>query len=400
MDATCSLGQPRVLISRSALLHNAKLIRKAVAPGVRICAIVKADAYGHGAALVADALTSGDAPAVDALAVVTLDEAATLGHAPTRVPIFILRPIENVYIGRERERIESAIRAGRTLTVGTIAAASDIARIALSIQKRASVQIMIDTGQSREGTPIPSVGPLIASIESLPSLKLHALCTHFASSEEPDNLFTADQLRRFRTATETHAVRNPKLIRHAANSGATFFTPAAHFDMVRPGIALYGIDPTCRPSLDRPLRPILRWTAPLILVRSLKKGESVGYNQTWRAPRDTRIGLVPVGYADGYGRAFSNSAQMMIHGQPANVVGRVSMDYTTVDLGDLPQANVGDEVTVLDSDPLSPASLYRLSQLADTIPYELLCHIGPRIHRIPAEAAGTIAEAPRARETA
>ena len=399
MDATHSLGQPRVLISRSALLHNARLMRKTLAPGVRMCAIVKADAYGHDAALAADVLTSpaaGDAR-VDALAVVTFDEAAALGK--TRVPMFILRPVENVYIGRERERIEAAI-LGCTLTVGTIAAASDVARIALSLQKRASVQIMIDTGQSREGTPVPGVGPLIASIESLPSLKLHALCTHFASSEEPDSLFTTDQLRRFRSATETHAVRNPKLIRHTANSGATFFTPAAHLDMVRPGIALYGIDPTCRPSLDRPLRPVLRWTAPLIMVRNLKKGESVGYNQTWRAPCDTRIGLVPVGYADGYSRAFSNCAQMMIHGQPVNVVGRVSMDYTTLDLGDLPQAAVGDEVTVLDADPLSPASVYRLAQLADTIPYEIFCHIGPRIHRVPAEAAGAMTEAPRVRETA
>src|SRR4029453_5752445 len=132
-----------------------------------------------------------------------------------------------------------------------------------------------------------------------------------------------------------------------ATPAASFFRPESHFEMVRPGVALYGIDPTLRPCLDRKLRPVLKWTAPLVGIKDVREGTCVGYAQTWRAPRDTRVGLVPVGYADGYPRCFSNRASVLIPGRRAPVVGRISMDLTTVDLGDLPAACVGDEVTLL-----------------------------------------------------
>jgi alanine racemase len=128
----------------------------------------------------------------------------------------------------------------------------------------------------------------------------------------------------------------------------------------------------------------------------VKKGTGVGYGQTWQAERDTRVGLVPVGYADGYPRCYSNKAMVMVHGRPARVVGRISMDLTTVDLGDVPHATVGDEVTLLDPDPLSPASVYALARWADTIPYEVLCRIGPRVKRVavePEDTTGTLAAA-------
>jgi alanine racemase len=123
------------------------------------------------------------------------------------------------------------------------------------------------------------------------------------------------------------------------------------------------------------------------MIRQIKKGATVGYNQTWTAARDTRIGLVPVGYADGYSRSFSNRAKMILHGKPVPVVGRVSMDYATVDLGDVPEASVGDPATVLDNDPLSPASAYALAELAGTIPYELFCRIGARVRRTAVDPA-------------
>jgi alanine racemase len=151
--------------------------------------------------------------------------------------------------------------------------------------------------------------------------------------------------------------------------------------MVRPGLGLYGIDPTGRPHLSRPLRPVMKWTAPLISVRSIPKPTGVGYGQSWIAPRDTRIGLVPVGYADGYPRRFGGEAVVMVNGRAVSVVGRVSMDMMTIDLGDHP-AQVGDEVTLLDDDPLSPASVYQLAEWDQTIPYEIFCRIGSRIPRI------------------
>ena len=156
--------------------------------------------------------------------------------------------------------------------------------------------------------------------------------------------------------------------RSAANSGGIFFHPQSHLDLVRPGISLYGIDPTCRPSIDRALRPVMRWTAPLIGIRDLAAGATVGYGQTWRTTKPTRLGLIPVGYADGYPRSLSNRGVMMVAGQPAPVAGRVSMDLTVIDLQNAPHAVVGEEVTVLDNDPLSPASVYRIAELAGTIP--------------------------------
>jgi alanine racemase len=128
--------------------------------------------------------------------------------------------------------------------------------------------------------------------------------------------------------------------------------------------------------MDRKLRPVARWTAPLVGVRDIPKGQGVGYSHTWNAPRDSRIGLVPIGYADGYARLLSNRSSMMVHGKKSPVIGRVSMDMTTIDLTEIPQANLGDEVTIIDNDPLSPASAYELAKLAETIPYEILCRIG------------------------
>ena len=134
--------------------------------------------------------------------------------------------------------------------------------------------------------------------------------------------------------------------------------------------------------MERPLRPAMRWTAPLIAIRDVPAGCAVGYGQTWKADRATRLGLVPIGYADGYSRAMSNRGTMIVHGQLAPVAGNVSMDLTIIDLQNAPHATIGDEVTVLDNDPLSPASAYRLAELEKTIPYEIFCRIGKRVRRV------------------
>lgn len=393
MEAKHTLGEPRVLVSRAALLHNAAIFRRAVSPGTRICAIIKADAYGHGAAMVADALcnftdgvTPGDRPAVDAVAVASIDEADALPDLG--VPLIVFRPVENTFMGRQRQRLELAIRSGWTLTVCSPAAADDVARVALGCGARASVQVMIDTGMTRSGVCVDRLAELLGRIASRPSLRLTALCTHFSNAEDPHSPATGEQLSRFRACTDG---LSSKVMRHAANSAAVFFRPDSHFDMVRPGVALYGIDPTLRPCMDRKLRPALKWTAPLVGIKEVRRGTCVGYAQTWKAERDTRIGLVPVGYADGYPRCYSNRAVVVVHGRPAPVIGRISMDLTTIDLGAIPGACIGDEVILLDSDPLSPASAYELARWADTIPYEVFCRIGQRMKRVavdPEESEG------------
>jgi alanine racemase len=386
MDAKHSLGEPRCLISRAAILHNIGLIRQAIGPSVKICAVVKANAYGHDADIVVDTLcnfSSGDAepPMVDALAVADIDEAA--GLMACDLPVIVLRPVENAYLGSQRARLEAATQHGWVLTLSSPAAAQDLARIAELRGRRANVQIMVNTGLYRAGVNLAQFDQLVQHIGSLPALRLVGVATHFASADEPGNPFNSEQLSRFVAATANLADgRSSRPHLSAANSGGVFFQPQSHLDMVRPGISVYGIDPTCRPSTDRTLRPAMRWTAPLIAVRDVPAGIGVGYGQTWTAPRPTRLGLIPIGYADGYPRSLSNRGIMMAAGQPAPVAGRVSMDLTVVDLGNAPQATVGDEVTVLDSDPLSPASVYRMAELAETIPYEIFCRIGSRVRRV------------------
>jgi alanine racemase len=393
MDAKHSLGEPRLLISRAALLHNVRVLRGHLMPGVKLCAMIKADAYGHGAAIVADALSnladadsSGTASsAADQLAVATIDEAAQLPSDVT-LSVTIMRQVEQAFLGRQREAIDLATRRGWTLTLASPAAADDVARIALASGRRASVHVMIDTGLTRCGAPVDLVPELLARIESHPSLRLTSLGTHFANSDVAYDPYTMQQLRRFTAATDAFvAAKAGKVLRHAANSGGIFFTSRAHLDMVRPGISLYGIDPTCRPSTDRALKPVLKWTAPLVAIQDVKAGTSIGYNQTYVAPRDLRVGLVPVGYADGYLRAFSNKGIMLVGGEKCPVVGRVSMDLTTIDLTRAVHAHVGDEVTVIDDDPLSAASAYELARIAETIPYELFTRIGPRVRRVAVE---------------
>lgn len=403
MDAKQTLGEPRVLISRSALLHNAALVRRALPQGTRICAILKADAYGHDAWIVADALCNfssdaSDSSAVDAVAVASVDEADALPDI--KVPIYVFRPIENAFLGRQRAKLEEAIRNGWVLTLCSAAGAEDLARIAMGCQKRASVQVMVDTGMSRAGVDAAHLGELIHKIQSRPSLHLTGICTHFSNAEDPHSNHTLDQLARFRTTIDPLSeVFRGKVLRHAANSGGIFFLPASHLDMVRPGISLYGIDPTGKPSSKRSFRPVMKWTAPLVGIRHVRRGVGVGYGQTWQAPRDTRIGLIPCGYADGYPRCYSGKAVVLINGQPAPVVGRVSMDLTTVDLAEVPQAQVGDEVTLLDNDPLSPVSVYAHAKWSDTIPYEVFCRIGKRVQRIAVAPEGW-GHAPPLREPA
>lgn len=393
MDVRQTQGEPRMLISRQALLHNVRLIRRRLPVSTKICAMVKADAYGHGADIVVDTLCNYEleglaCPAVNMLAVGCLDEAASLPS--TTLPVLVLRTVENVYIGRQRQAIEQAIEKGWILTIGTPSAADDVARIAMNAGRRASVHVMIDTGMTRCGCDLLRLPQLLERIRSHSSLRLLSLGTHFATADVADHAFVGEQFARFLQATDPLLNRQSgKILRHAANSGAILFAPWTHLDMVRPGISLYGIDPTCRPSMDRPLRPVARWMAPIISILPAHKGSTVGYGQTWTAPYDTRIGLVPVGYADGYMRCLGNRAVMMLRGRPAPVVGRVSMDLTTIDLHDFPDAEIGDEVVVMDDDPLSPASVYELARIAGTIPYEIFTRIGPRVHRVPVEQPQT-----------
>lgn len=386
--AMAGSGEPRLLISREALRTNLRTLRRHLAPEIKLCAVVKANAYGHGATVVASLIDEIEADEpflkVHQYAVATFDEAAELVHFGK--PLMLLRPVENIFLGRQRELLETAILGGWTLTLCSAAAADDIARVAMHLQQRARVQIMLDTGMTRCGVSSDNFDALLERILHHFSLHLTGISTHFVNSEIAGDPLTSRQFRQFQSVLD----RNPILEgipRHAANSGALFFMHRAHLDLVRPGISLYGIDPTGRPSVDRALMPVMKWTAPVLTIHDVGVGQSVGYGQAWLATTPGRIAIIPIGYGDGYPRAASNRAVMMVNGEACGVAGRVSMDMTAIDITRAGDVAVGDEVIVIDDNPLSPASIYALSTICETIPYELFTRIGPRVERIGREAA-------------
>jgi alanine racemase len=368
----------------SAVRHNVGVVRAAVGESVRICAILKADAYGHGAATIARELAGSGArrqPLVDAVAVATFEEAESLGRMA--VPVYVLRPVESLTIGAERARLEEAIRLGWVMSVNSVAAARDLARVAQTMRGvPALVQVAVDTGMARAGVSVEEFDEVAAAVTRQASLRLVSVCTHFVASEDVAGPATREQFDLFRRVTDGYAAAHPGLVRHVANSGGIFLHPGTHLEMVRPGKAIYGIDPSGAPADGRDLRPILRWVAPLLMVRDLKKGQTVGYGATYVAERDMRLGLIAVGFADGYMRCLSGRGTMLVGGREAPVVGRVSMDYTTIDLSGVPDAAAGDTVTIIDDNAASPASIYNIARLAGTIPSEILCGIGARVPRI------------------
>lgn len=392
-----SIHQPCVLVNPVALRHNAARLRSIVPRGTKLCGVIKANAYGHGARLVAETL----ADSVDRFAVACLDEAFELlgdrrssdadrrnSDAVTHLPadptatalagerVMVLRPIENAWLSPQRAAIEWAIRRGVILTLRTASAADDVARIAARLNLSASVQVMLDTGMCREGADDQTFAAVFDRVGSYVSLKLDSVGTHLAASEETDNPFNAEQLQRFERQTA-----RLKVMRHAANTGGVLNLPAAHLDMVRPGIGLFGVHPAGRAELAGALQPTLKLLAPIIAVHDLPAGETVGYNRQWTAAAPSRVAVVPLGYGDGYPRSLSNCGHVIVRGTACLVIGRVSMDLLTVDVTALPEVAIGDAATIIDDDPSSAASLYALAAAAGTIPYELLTAIGRRLPR-------------------
>ena len=364
-------------VSAGALRHNIALVRGQLAPGVKLCAVVKANAYGHGL----DLLLPTIAPAADYLAVAAAAEALELrwlGYAGKLLMIFTpsLCPEDE-----QADMLDELTLAGVTLTVVTVAEARAVNDAAARTGAPASVHVKIDTGMRRSGVEMDQALPLVQALASLPHVRLEGLYTHFATADEADKSFVLTQFDRFsRLAAQCDPAH--RLLRHAANTAALLDQPGTHADMVRPGLALYG----CLSSSDirhrPPLRPALRLTTRLMQTRPVKAGDSCGYGLTYTFPRDGRAGLVPVGYADGYSRAFSNRGVMRIRGRLVPVRGRVAMDQLTVDLTDCPDARAGDEVEIISPDPAAPNCVENLARLASTIPYEPLTLLGRRVRRV------------------
>ncbi|MDP6545398.1 MAG: alanine racemase [Phycisphaerae bacterium] len=364
-------------ISVSAVRHNLQLLRGCVGADVRICPAVKADCYGHGLEILLPVI----AEEADAMAVASAAEAIELrelGYAGEILMFFTVCSCAN---GEMVHRtLKELLSRGVTLTIVSPLDAEAAGRAAGELGIEAAVHIMIDTGMGRSGVPYNTASDLITRVRGERALRLAGLYTHFATADEADKSYALGQIENFRSVVDS-CRGDEDLTIHAANSAAAIDLPVSHFDMIRPGIAVYGYQPSDQMHNRLPLRPCLKLTSLLMQIKDLTAGSSVGYALAHTFDRAARVGLVPVGYADGYSRRLSGEASMRIAGVDVPVCGRVSMDQVIVDLTDVPSARIGDEVEIISPDPSAPHSVESLARLAETIPYEITCGLGGRINR-------------------
>jgi alanine racemase len=352
-------------VDLAAIRHNVRALMPSTA---QLMAVVKADAYGHGDVAVGRAALDAGATW---LGVALVEEGAALRAAGIDAPILVLSELPP---GSERE----ALAAGLTPTLYSVAGLGRLA--AAGAHDGLGVHVKVDTGMHRVGVypPEATLGFIDQMVAS--GMRLEGLWTHFARSEE-DADTTREQLAIFRRVVDEvkSAGHVPDLL-HAANSGATILTPESHLDLVRPGIAVLGIAPGAGVGHGGALRPALTWRSSVTLTRSLPKGEGVSYGHRYRLERTANVATVPVGYADGYPRAMSSVADVLIRGRRCRVAGSVTMDQLIVDCGDLPVA-VGDEVVLLGTQDDETVTAEELAGHADTIAYEIVTRIGQRVPR-------------------
>ncbi len=348
----------RAVIDGAALRHNVEVIR-ARAPGARIMAVVKANAYGHG--LVQTAL---GLPSVDAFAVARLQEGVRLRERGVRAPIVLLEGVFTREQLREAIRFELELVVHDTLQLQLLALEPQAHRLALWIK--------IDTGMNRLGFRPEAFRAAYEQLCALrPAPRAIRLMTHLAAADEPDGTMTREQLDRF--AAATHGVPGERSI---ANSAGIFGTVPVGGEWVRPGLALYGASPFAQGSAAQlGLRPVMRLETSVIAVRRVPRGETVGYGGAWRAGREARIAIVAAGYGDGLPRSLPNGAAVQVAGRRAPLVGRVSMDMIAVDVTAIEAVGVGTPVLLWGAD----LPVEELARSAGTIPYELLCAVSERV---------------------
>lgn len=336
-----------------------------------IAAVVKANAYGHGAVPVAHAALEAGAAW---LAVVSVDEALALRAAGLDAPVLVMSYIDPSDAAR--------VVAGQlTPTVATAALAEALSAevVRLGGRSRYNVHVKVDTGLHRYGIARQEAEAFIRWVNSLPGLQVSGLYTHLATADEADKSFARRQIARFaEIAAEFPEIR----LRHAANSAGLIDLPEARFDLARVGIALYGIYPSDAVSHDLPLDSVLSLKARVARVHALAAGESVSYGCTWTAGQPARVALIPCGYGDGWARAHSNRGHVLIRGRPAPIRGIVCMDHFVVETTAIPEVQEGDEAVLIGRQADATRSAAEVAAEIGTIPYEVVTAISARVPRI------------------
>lgn len=364
------MGRPTwAQVDLSAVETNVRRIKERIGPHRELLAVVKANAYGHGAAMVAKAALQAGAAR---LGVACVDEGIQLRHKGVEAPILIL----GYTPPWEAERV-----VGHRLipTVNSIEQGEAFSRAAAREQVPLPVHVKIDTGMNRFGLSPKEAVAFVHYLQKLPGLRVEGMYTHFAVADETDKSFTWQQFDLFMSV----ANRLPEIsCRHVANSAAVLDLPEMCLDMVRVGISLYGVYPSAAVSRSIDLDPVLSLKSRIARLKTLIPGESVSYGLTWTASQPSLIALVPCGYADGLSRSLSNRGYVLIHGLRAPIAGRICMDLSMVDASSIPDVREHDEVTIIGKQGNDRIGAEEVAARADTISYEILCGISPRVPRL------------------
>jgi alanine racemase len=361
-------------VDTSALVHNLRTVQAAVGPRCRVLAVVKADGYGHGA--IEAARTFVDAGAWGC-AVSLVEEGVELRQADILAPVLVLG---GVHPGSEDVIVH------RSLTP-VVWAREHLQLLAAAVRRSGApplaIHLKIDTGMSRLGALPEQLPELLDWLEGEDGqhLRIEGVMTHFACADEADDVTSPRQLELFRDSLAVLASRglHPP-IRHVCNSAGLVRLPHTHFDMVRPGLALYGA--ASSPEVELPgLKMAMSVHSRILGIRELPAGSRVSYGHRMELSRPSRLGIVPVGYADGYPRRMSGKAQVLVRGHRCRVVGNITMDVSMIDVTDLPDAREGERVTLLGAQGRDRIALYELAAWADVIPYEISCGISKRVPR-------------------
>ena len=360
-------------VDTGAVERNCAHLKATLGAGSELCAVVKADGYGHGAEACAAAALAGGA---NRLAVATGAEAAQIGAAFAGTPLLTMGALTP-------EDLEMALAAGSDVAVWHDEFRRIAADRARAAGRPARVHVKHDSGMGRLGTADPNeVVELARACAADPDLELAGVWTHFATADEPASTFFGEQLERFTAVAEAVKGEFPAVTVHAANSAAVFRDPRSHFDMARCGIAVYGLDPFQGDPAENGLAPALSLRSYVADVKRFPAGASAGYGQTWRAERDTWVGVLPLGYGDGVRRGLSNNAEVLIRGRRYPLVGTVSMDNVTVDLGPDREVEQGEEAVLIGPSGEERILTEEVAARLGTINYEVTCGISARVPRV------------------
>ena len=360
----------RAEIDLDAVAHNVRFFADHAGPSAGVMAVVKANAYGHGAIMIARAAIEAGARW---LAVATVDEGCQLRAAGLTAPILVLAP-------SHPDEATAAVRADLTLAVADLALAAAVG--AAAGRGTAPIHVEVDTGLNRFGIAHTIAAEEIARIAALPGVRLDGVYTHFATADEADRRFHDEQEARFGAVLEALTARGitvPHI--HQDNSAGAIGGPGSRATLIRPGVALYGMSPSDEVPAPPALRPVLSLYSRVARVLDLDPGDTVSYGRTFTAMKAMRAALVPLGYADGYRRGLSGCGQMILGGQRTPVLGRVCMDQTVIAIPDGVPVAIGDEVVAIGAQGEGRISADELAVLAGTIPYEIGTGISARVPR-------------------